>query len=185
MAKNSPKPDPFIQYLEDHREDRAMLAALRRGLGQPPGAVPEVSKYVQHWLGDDALAYLEEAYYLIAPLFALHPKKGGQGNMGGHFAALREPGREPPPSVERRFMLLLAAHPDDLADYLRQAVSLLKSKDVAIDWQRLFKDVMTWKSRDERRRIEVQKRWARRFWRSPDKVKPIAQPESNSIEEGE
>jgi CRISPR system Cascade subunit CasB len=184
MTKNPPKPDPFIQYLEEHREDRALLAALRRGAGQPPGASPEVSKYVQSWLSQDSPTYLEEAYYLIAPLFALHPKEGGQGNMGDHFAALREPGEGPPPSIERRFMLLLSAHPDDLGDYLRQAVGLLKSKDVAVDWQQLLRDVLAWKSRDERPR-RVQKEWARKFWRSPKKDSSTVQSETNSTEEGE
>jgi len=186
MTHKSSKPNPFIQYLEEHRNDRAMLAALRRGLGRPPGAVPEVSKYVQPWLWDDAPTYLEEAYYLIAPLFALHPAPGGGGNMGAHFAAMCEPGKEPPPSVERRFMLLLSAHPDDLADYLRQAVSLLKSKkEVPVNWQQLLKDVLAWKSRDERPRIRVQRQWARKFWRSPDKIKSTVQSESDFTKKGE
>lgn len=33
---------PYIIYLESLREDRAALAALRRGLGQPPGTVPDM-----------------------------------------------------------------------------------------------------------------------------------------------
>jgi CRISPR system Cascade subunit CasB len=182
MSKNPPKPDPFIRYLEEHRDDRAMLAALRRGVGQPPGGSAAVSKYVQPWLWNDAPASLEGAYYLIAPLFALHPMAGGTGNMGDHFAAMVERGQEPPPSVERRFMLLLSAHPDDLADYLRQAVGLLKSKDVPVDWQQLLKDVRAWKSRDERWRIEVQKEWARAFWRSPHMNRPADQPETHSTD---
>jgi len=188
MTKNPPRSDQFIEYLEQHREDRALLAALRRGAGQPPGASPEVSKYVQAWLGEDAPAYLEEAYYLIAPLFALHPKEGGSGNMGDHFAEmckrdlLYERDKEPPPSVERRFMLLLSAHPDDLGDYLRQATGLLKSKDVAVDWQQLLRDVLAWKSRDERPRIRVQKEWARAFWRSPKKVNSTVQSQTNSTD---
>ena len=31
------KERPFVTYLESLREDRGALAALRRGLGQPPG----------------------------------------------------------------------------------------------------------------------------------------------------
>jgi CRISPR system Cascade subunit CasB len=187
MTQKSSKPNPFIQYLEEHRDDRAMLAALRRGVGKPPGAVPEVSKYVQRRLAEDAPAYLEEAYYLIAPLFALHPAPGGVGDMGAHFAALYEPDEEPPPSVERRFMLLLSAHPDDLADYLRQAVRLLKSKDkeVPVNWQQLLRDVLAWKSPDERRRVQVQRRWARKFWRSRGKSGPTIQTKPNSAKEGE
>ena len=82
-------------------------------------------------------------------------------------------------------MLLLSAHPDDLGDYLRQAVSLLKSKDVPVNWQRLLKDVLAWKRRDERPRLKVQKRWARNFWRSRDKTSSTAQTQPNSTKEGE
>jgi CRISPR system Cascade subunit CasB len=185
MTKIPSEPNRFIEYLEEHRDNRAMLAALRRGLGQPPGTVPEVSKYIQPWLADDAPAYLEETYYIIAPLFALHPIAGGSGNMGTHFAALCESGREPPSSVERRFILLLSAHPDDLPDYLRQAVSLLKSKQVPVNWQTLLKDVLDWKRRDERPRTRVQRKWSRDFWRPRDKSAPVPQSEPNSTEEGE
>ncbi len=175
----------FIEYLENHRNDRAMLAALRRGLGQSPGAVPDVSKYVQPWLADNAPAYVEEAYYLIAPLFALHPIAGGCGNMGAHFAALCDPDREPPSSVERRFILLLSAHPEDLPDCLRQAVGLLKSKQVPVNWRTLLKDVLDWKRPDEAGRIRVRRKWSRDFWRRRDKTAPTPQGEPIPMEEGE
>ena len=32
----------FVEYLEGLRNDRAALAALRRGLSQPPGAVADM-----------------------------------------------------------------------------------------------------------------------------------------------
>ena len=169
--------DPFITYLEENREDRAMLAALRRGLGQPAGAVPEVSRYVQRRLAQDAPRYLEEAYYLIAPLFGLHSLAGGQGDMGNHFAALCEPGEDPPSNVERRFVGLLAAHSDDLPDYLRQAVSLLKAKDIPVNWQRLLADVLAWGHHDDTWRINVHKRWSRNFWRKRTTSSDAAQTE--------
>jgi len=176
--------DRFVEYLVEHADDRAMLAALRRGLGQPPGAVPEVSKYVQPWLGRDSSISTERGYYTIAPLFALHPAEGNSGNMGSHMAMLAEPESDPPSSVERRFMLLLSADADDLPEYLRQAVSLLKSKDVPINWQQLLTDVLAWNRRDERPRLRVRRQWSREFWRPRVEEQPIAAPDDSIPVEG-
>lgn len=151
--------EDFIRYLEDHREDRAMLAALRRGLGQPPGTVPDAYRYVVPWLADDTPPWREAAYYLIAALFAYHPAPGGVGNMGNHFARTRTPGWDDT-AIERRFTALLAAHPDDLDLYLRQAISFLRSKEVPVNWHQLLTDVLDWGHPDR----YVQRRWARAFW---------------------
>jgi CRISPR system Cascade subunit CasB len=150
---------PFIEYLEGLRDDRAALAALRRGLGQPPGSAPEMYRYVVPWLAADAPPQREEASFTVASLFAYHPAAGGSGNMGDHFARARDPGGDDT-AIERRFSALLAAHPADLAFYLRQAVSFLRSKDVPVDWHRLLADMLGWGHPDR----YVQKRWARAFW---------------------
>jgi len=161
-------PNEFIRYLEQlrDREDRGALASLRRGLGQPPGAVPEASRVVQYGLTPDTSEYLETACNIVAPLFALHPKEGGEGNMGNHFRAMCEPiqpGEPLPSNVERRFMSLLASDIEELPDNLRQAVSLLKSKDIPVHWRQLLHDVLAWTHEDG----YVQKQWGRAFWRMP------------------
>jgi len=150
---------PFVTYLQSLGEDRGALAALRRGLGQPPGTVASMYRYVVPWVSDDAPPWREAAYYTIAALFASHPAPGGKGNMGAHFADTRRPGGDDT-AIERRFTALLAAHPDDLDTYLRQAVSYLRSKPVPVNWHQLLSDVMAW-GRPQR---YVQKRWARAFW---------------------
>ena len=157
-------PDAYITYLErlhdDERNGRAALAALRRGLGQPPGAAPEASRYVQPALAADAPAYLEDAYYLVGSLFALHPQSVAVGNIGTHLRGIKRGDEDD--AVERRFVALLSAHNDDLPDHLRQAISLLKSKDAPVNWQQLLHDVLAWGHPDS----YIQKRWARSFWRA-------------------
>lgn len=158
---------PFITYLEGlaERQDRGALAALRRGLGQPPGTVAAMYPYVVPWLPKDVRPWEEAAYYLIAALFALYPSPSGTGNLGASFRQA-QPKEPPAPEgerispVERRFTVLLAAHPDDLPDHLRQAVSFLKSKEVAVNWHQLFADIQQWNRLDRR----VQREWARAFW---------------------
>jgi len=174
---NHSEPHPFIRYLQKlaDGQDRGALASLRRGLGQPPGTVADMYRYVEPYLGADA-RYKESAFYLVAALFALHPNSTNEGNMGTHLARTRtESGGE---ALERRFTALLAAHPDDLPEYLRQAVSFLKSKDEEpVNWNELLRDLQNW-DREER---FVQKKWARSFWGG----RQLPKIESQSEEKGE
>ena len=154
----------FINRLKQLAEgqDRGALASLRRGLGQPPGTVADMYRYVEPFLGGEA-RYKEDAFYLVAALFALHPKSTDEkSNMGTHLAKTRtDAGAD---ALERRFTALLAAHPDDLPDYLRQAVSFLKSKEEPVNWLRLLQDLQYWDKRDDPKH-SVQRRWAQEFWR--------------------
>jgi CRISPR system Cascade subunit CasB len=175
--------DRFVEFLIRNRDDRPLMASLRRGLAQPNSA--EVSRVVQPWLSEDSVRWLEDAYYTIAPLFALHHEDIAEhGNMGSHFRALAESMKpsysdELPRSVERRFMQLLACGPNDLNDLLRQAVSLLRSKEIAVNWQQLLKDILAWKHSDDRR-DHIRREWSRRFWRSDRRINPSENQITNS-----
>jgi CRISPR system Cascade subunit CasB len=141
-------------------QDRGALASLRRGLGQPPGTVADMYRYVEPFLGEQGSSarFKESAFYLVAALFALHPKSTDEGNLGAHLAKTRtENGAD---ALERRFTALLAAHPDDLPEYLRQSVSFLKSKEEPVNWKRLLRDLQNWGREDH----SVQREWARSFW---------------------
>ncbi|GIV76693.1 MAG: hypothetical protein KatS3mg050_1087 [Litorilinea sp.] len=135
---------PFITYLESLRdqEDRGALAALRRGLGAP-GTAHSMFPYVVPWLPEGASRQQEDAYFLVAALFAYHPDPGGTGNMGDHFARARTPDGDDT-AIERRFTALLAAHREDLPVFLRQAVGFLRSKEVPVNWHTLFRDIRYW-----------------------------------------
>lgn len=155
------KEHPFIAYLESlaSEQNRGKLAALRRGLGQPAGTVADMYPYVVPWLPVKVSHQEEAAYYLIASLFAFHPESTPEGNLGSHLARTiaDEQGRQ---AVERRFMALLNAHPDDLDVALRQVISFLRSKDQPINWRQLLRDICNW-NHPER---FVQKNWANSFW---------------------
>lgn len=150
--------DHFIDHLEALRkqDNRGALAALRRGLGNPPGSVPAVYPQILPWAPRNRQA--EDACYIVGSLFALHPEPGGNGNIGTVFAMVKERNE----SLEKRFVALLNCHRDDLPNHLRQAVSLLKSKDIPINWRRLLKDILSWDHEDR----FVQQQWAREFWQS-------------------
>lgn len=151
--------NPFVTHLEALAEDRPALAALRRGLGQPPATTPEMHRYVLPWLPRGLYPRQEEAYYLVAALFGAHPQGTRTGNMGDHFArASRQSGNET--AVERRFTNLLAAHPDDLPFHLRQAITFLRAQEVAVNWHQLLPDVQAWSHPAG----YVQRNWAHGFW---------------------
>ena len=160
--KNPEQPHPFIAYLQSltERESRGSLAALRRGLGQPPGATADMYPYIIPWLPQEATPNQESAYYLVASLFAYHPVSCDNGNLGTHLAQTQK-ADENVDALERRFIALLSTHPEDLPDYLRQAISYLKSKDeTPVNWNQLFRDLQNWGRPDRR----VQKAWAQAFW---------------------
>lgn len=146
-------------------EDRAALAALRRGLGKPPGAVAEMARHVVPFLpGHTAL---DADYYLIASLFGLHPlpwhgpDAPWLANLGAALRRLAPNPADPGAAgVERRFVALLNADRVDLAVHLRHAVALLRAHDQAVDWARLLRDLRDWDRPDRR----VQGSWARSFW---------------------
>lgn len=139
-------------------ENRTALAALRRGLGKPPGTTPEMFRYVEPWATND---YHGDDYYLVAALFALHPVNATEGNLGTTFATVaRQGGHQGDDSLEKRFVALLNAHREALPTHLRHAVSLARSKDVRINWLELLCDVAQW-GREDR---PVQRRWAGQYW---------------------
>lgn len=157
---------PLLRALTElvQRQDRGALAALRRGLGRPPGAALEMYRYVIPYLPAEASPRYVETAFLIAALFAFwyqgQDRVVGEAppNLGASLAALVDESNQD--SLDRRFTALLTSHSEDLAVHLRQAVGLLKSRNIPIDWQQLFQDVLLW----EHPEAVVQRRWARSFW---------------------
>lgn len=186
----------FIGHLEKlvKEQDRGALAALRRGLGKPPGTAREMDSHVLPYLPPGTNEKHEDAYYLVGALFAYwHQGKDTVDpnppvNIGATLLALVN--KEPPGGsredaekrVEKRLVALLNCHQDDLPEHLRHTIGLLKSKDVSVNWLQLLNDIQNWdwESRN------VQRRWARQFWRkSRDEKETTNIPDKETIEENE
>lgn len=154
--------DRFIKYLETlvKRKDRAALANLRRGLGKPPKTAMEMYPYLGQFLSHETKHNYENAIFIVAALFAYYPDaKSTSGNLGASLRQLKDESD----SIEKRFVALLNAEVDELPNYLRQIIGLLKSKEIAVNWEQLFKDVRFWDSEKSR----VREKWARSFWGNP------------------
>lgn len=157
------------------RQDRAVLAALRQGLGNNPRRNVDIHRYVVPFLVDDVNSpdYMDEpevaAFYQIAALYGLHPvnwpsKAGAErrSNFGASFHRLRSGDSA---SVERRFAALLNSHLDGLPNHLRRAVSILRTSEtpIPVDYAQLIRDIDDWDHPDRL----VQREWARSFWAPP------------------
>ena len=158
--ENSDWKERFVGHVERLRdqEDRRALAILRRGANRQPGTALEMYSLVIPWVPDNRHA--EDSAFLVAALFALHPQPGGEKTLGAAFARITGESD----SIEQRFNALLNCHRDDLPYHLRQAVSLLRSKDIPVNWRRLLRDVLDWEHDDR----YVQRAWAREFWQPVD-----------------
>jgi len=158
----------FIKYLYqlDPKEDREIFAVFRRGLGKPPGSVFEMYRYI---FVPKVSSWMEKVCFMIASLYALYPVKGNE-SLGKAMAKVllkRTNGKYQADSkninsIERRFWRLLSCHPDDIFEQLTHTVSLIKSDDVPIDWDDLYRVLARWQY-EESRNWE-KKRWAKDFY---------------------
>ncbi len=151
----------FIDYLERlrDREDRGALAALRRGLSGEQASMTRMHAHVVPFLPRDAPRLVEDAHYVVASLFALHSKPGASGRtLGACLADLAH--QTGSASIEGRFVALLESSREDLLVHLRNAVALLKSKEIGVDYRQLLKDLIHWDHPSQ----FVQRAWAKDFW---------------------
>lgn len=161
----------FISYLlnlaKEGHEDRGALADLRSGLGKEPGEMARVHKHVVPYLPERD--FNDRWYYLTATLFGAFPRHQSGHSLGRAFRPLRAKSD----SMEARFVALLNAHPDDLHNHLRHAVSLLKANEQPLDWFRLLDDLIEWDHPEG----HVQLRWAQDFYKwatvSPSEIKGL------------
>jgi CRISPR system Cascade subunit CasB len=147
---------PLVEHLYRlaAAEDRAALAALRRGL--QPDRCWDALRIVLPFVGQKSRRAEDDAL-LVAGLFALHPERGTLSLAKALRQVQRDTESE---SIERRFTALLSADRRDLPNHLRHAVGLIARRDppLRLDWDRLYRDVNQWRFDGPKRR------WAREYW---------------------
>jgi len=193
MSLSTETASQFIGYLkwllEESEDRRGAMARLRRGLGKPAATAYEMDRYILPRLTEGVTTKQEEAYYLVAALFAYwHQGKdkaeNAEGNLGSALRRLADryvadgaTRDEAEKRLDKRLKALLNVHSDDLPQHLRQIVSQLKSNDVPLNWARLLHDVQNW---DAESRF-VQHELARGFWIVPRDKKTEELTTSKSI----
>lgn len=183
---------------DEKKLNRAALAELRRVLGKPINKAFPAYKYVCKWTENVREGWDTECFYLVASLFAVYQQgqfdnnknrlswhheedlKWYQTNFGASFRRFElkmqedendsETETQKRKNVEKRFSVLLNSRSTDLPVRLRQAVLLLASKEIRIDWVRLLEDLLSWKRNEEtfsaqNRKISPQRSWAQSFYK--------------------
>lgn len=158
----------FIEHLQRLREqDRGAMAALRHSLAFAPGDYPKAYPYVERFVRRDAHARDAGrlALYAVAGLFAAHPVRHPRSLASALGQLVRDKQR---PSLEARFIALLEADADGIADHLRQAVSLLAADGLGYDHATLLRDLRTALNprASQGARDDLKRRWARDFYRA-------------------
>ena len=157
------------------KEDRAALAALRRGLLLDEERLFELYAVVPPSFLAGLKPREERLYLTVASLFAYHPCSFSpdelverRRNLGESLRLLAEAEQPPdnlpdellPDPLKRRTEALLAAPRDELSGHLRQITGLLKTKEVPVDWAQLLGDLSAWEWEGH----PVQWQWGRSFY---------------------
>lgn len=168
---------------EENPWSRAMLAKLRRGVGKPPGELPELFEILLEGLPEEfySLAgkpsYSVWAVYTALTLFAVHQQgkdkpmsysgneDGERGNsLGSATARLVQIDREREPAVKRRFDAVITANGFiELAHHARGLIQLLKAENVTLDYPQLAADLFRYQFDDAKDRIRL--RWGEDYYR--------------------
>lgn len=152
-------------------ESRQALARLRRSFAGPR---QEAEAYDVVFAQDPPQAE-QHVWLLVAGLFALHPQPRPSGpprrSLGAAMHVLVQRRGE---SVNRRFVQLLSVDRGGLPHYLRQAVQLLRTESVPLDYDQLLKDlvVLLRDNQGDDTAYRIRLGWARDFHRRPPTDRP-------------
>ena len=174
MTQALSKEVPLVRRLIDlaRQQDRGAMAALRTGLGKPPGAAPRMLPIVAPFLTSDE-GPATKAAFITAALFAKHPEHAQLGSLGASLwratkrDGINPDGKHGEAGVEARLVAALDSDPEDLPRHLDGLVSLCESAGAKMDWHQFYRDVHALLGTNEKYQISIRTRWAREFWRGP------------------
>ncbi|MEW6750350.1 MAG: type I-E CRISPR-associated protein Cse2/CasB [Candidatus Latescibacterota bacterium] len=156
----------FITWLQEHAEDRGVMAELRRGL------VPETEwrawKHLARWC-DLARPEQRLAHATVGGAFAAHPDDTADGNLGDTLRSIAvecsSAGAEPLSSFEGRFRRLLTCESvAELAERVGAVVRAAAQRGIALNYVQLLHDLLAFSWPESRERAKL--RWAASFWGS-------------------
>ncbi|NLD52370.1 MAG: type I-E CRISPR-associated protein Cse2/CasB [Clostridiales bacterium] len=156
---------------------RATLANLRRGLGKPPGSMPELWADTLEGLPNTLAGTTggptrgEWAVHTALTLFALHqqgkdPRRKPMSRAGESLGmSLRRlvKSEDDLARVKRRFDAAATAHsPEEFSHHLRGLVQLLKAEDIPLDYPALAEDLYWFQFPQARDNLRLH--WGRDFY---------------------
>lgn len=163
--------------LDDNKSRRARgeLAALRRGVSRSPGELPEIWELTRVEVPDgagDAPTWEEIAVHTAMTLYAVHQQSRTEHmfspGVGLGSAARRLIGSpdEENPSARARFNALVTSTTvAELRHHLRNLVSLLRSRGIALDHAMLADDIVRFQRPGGAKSVRLA--WARQYYSLP------------------
>ncbi len=165
----------FVTWLEAHKDDRSVLAHLRRGL----------SPATEHYAWPHIAAFCEldrpsqrVIYTTVAGCFAFHPQNVTEGNLGTmmkKIAFAQHRAEDALNRFESRFARVLACQSvAELCQQIRLIVRLARSHDVGVNYLMLLRDLLRW----DRSPLEIRVAWALEYYGSRQKSDKLEQTPS-------
>ncbi len=185
-----------ISWLAGNRNEsyaRATLAKLRRGIGKPPGSMPELwevtlKDFPQELMGKGPdPSNSEWAVHTVLTLWALHQqgndlRKQCMSQEGEYLGlALRKlvADDDEEKRIKRRFdAVSTASSMEEFAHHLRGLIQLLKAKSIPLDYPALAEDLYWLQFPDARDSVRLG--WGRDFYRYKKAVETGDETEKKS-----
>lgn len=153
----------FVRNLEELEPGER--ARLKRSAGKSLAEATSAIGLFYRVLPYSVPRYQDEMYFLVATLYAIRYREQeimkSTNNFGASLRLARDNDPDKNKGLDRRVEILLdSEQPEQLAYRLRQAVRLLKARDVPINWHQLLQDLLRW----ERYGHYVQQNWSRSYF---------------------
>ena len=162
------------RYLDNESLGRAEVAALRKGANRAPGELPEIWELTRVEVPDgagDAPTREEIAVHTAMTLYAVHQQSRSEcmfvpGRGLGRAAHELVGTDEENPSARARFNALVTSTTvAELRHHLRNLVSLLRSRGIALDHAMLADDIVRFQRPGVAKSVRLA--WARQYYSLP------------------
>lgn len=162
------------RYLDNESLGRAEVAALRKGANRAPGELPEIWELTRVEVPDgagDAPTREEIAVHTAMTLYAVHQQSRSEcmfvpGRGLGRAAHELVGTDEENPSARARFNALVTSTTvAELRHHLRNLVSLLRSRGIALDHAMLADDIVRFQRPGGAKSVRLA--WARQYYSLP------------------
>ena len=162
------------RYLDNESLGRAEVAALRKGASRSPGELPEIWELTRVEVPDgagDAPTREEIAVHTAMTLYAVHQQSRSEcmfvpGRGLGRAAHELVGTDEENPSARARFNALVTSTTvAELRHHLRNLVSLLRSRGIALDHAMLADDIVRFQRPGGAKSVRLA--WARQYYSLP------------------
>ena len=158
MANVDERAAAFVADLQTRREDRGLIANLRRGFSD--ATADRAWPYLARWCNLENCRE-RTIFQTVAASFAFNPESVSKGNMGTTMHRLATGdgrGLDGLKTFETRFRRFLSCDTVfEVCDRLPTVIRTTQAKGVAINHEELFKDLHYWGDR-------VKVRWANAYW---------------------